>query len=206
MKTYPVNLIVEGRSCLVVGGGNVAIQKVSGLVKANAQITVVAPEVRDEIREMPVKVFERPYRRGEVASYRLAITCTDDPATNKQVFDDAEAAGIWANSADDVDNCAWILPSVTRSGGLTVSVSTGGKSPAMAQWLRRRFTDEFDHRYGDLLDLLATVRTEAKSELGTSELQGWQTALDDDLFELVANGDSDAAYHRLRKHLGLSEG
>lgn len=203
--TYPVNLIVSGRSCLVVGGGNVAIQKVAGLVKADAQVTVVAPEVRDEIREMPVKVFERPYRRGEVASYRLAITCTDKPEVNKQVFEDAEASGIWANSADDVENCAWILPSVTRSGGLTLAVSTGGKSPAMAQWLRRKFTAEFDERYEDLLDLLTTVRAEAKEEIGTSEITGWQAALDDDLFDLVAAGDSETAYRRLRKHLGLSE-
>lgn len=201
--TYPVNLIVAGRSCLVVGGGNVAIQKVTGLVKADANVTVVAPEVRDEIRELGVKVFERPYQRGEVASYRLAITCTDDAAVNKQVFDDAEAAGIWANSADDVENCAWILPSVTRAGGLTLAVSTGGKSPAMAQWMRRRFTREFDSRYAELLDLLAQVRAEAQSELGTSELKGWQTALDDGLFELVASGDRATAYGRLRKHLGL---
>jgi len=203
--TYPVNLIVSGRSCLVVGGGNVAIQKVSGLVKAGAQVTVVAPEIRDEIREMPVKVFERPYRRGEVASYRLAITCTDNSDVNRQVFEDAEASGIWANSADDVDNCAWILPSVTRSGGLTLAVSTGGKSPAMAQWLRRRFTEEVDYRYENLLELLAKVRSEAKQELGTSEVAGWQAALDDDLFDLVASGDDEAAYRRLRKHLGLSE-
>ncbi len=203
--TYPVNLIVSGRSCLVVGGGNVAIQKVSGLVKADAQVTVVAPEIRDEIREMPVKIFERPYRRGEVASYRLAITCTDDSAVNKQVFEDAEASGIWANSADDVENCAWILPSVTRSGGLTLAVSTGGKSPAMAQWLRRRFTAEFDQRYDELLELLAKVRSEAKQELGTSEITGWQAALDDGLFDLVAAGDNKTAYRRLRKHLGLSE-
>ena len=203
--TYPVNLIVSGRSCLVVGGGNVAIQKVSGLVTANAQVTVVAPQVRDEIRAMPVKVFERPYQRGEVASYRLAITCTDDPEVNKQVFDDAEASGIWANSADDVENCAWILPSVTRAGGLTLAVSTGGRSPAMAQWLRRRFTDEFDENYDALLDLLATVRSEAKQELGTSEVKGWQSALDDGLFDLVAAGDNEAAHARLRKHLGLTE-
>lgn len=136
----------------------------------------------------------------------LAITCTDDPAVNAQVHADGEAAGIWVNSADDPVHCAFTLPSVTRQGDLTVSVSTAGRSPALAMWLRQRFETEFDERYSRLLDLLAEVRAEARATFGTSEIRGWIEALDDGVFDLVAMGDDDGARDRLRSHLGLRTG
>lgn len=206
-NSYPVHLVLQDRPVLVVGGGNVAIRKIGGLLQSGAAVTVVAPDVRDEIRAMPVaRILERPYQRGEVASYRLAITCTDDTAVNAQVFRDAEAAGVFANSADDPENCAFILPSVARQGELAVTVSTAGRSPALASWMRRRLEAELDERYAVLLDLLADVRAEARLHFGTSEISGWNAALDDGLLELVADGDTDAARARLRSHLNLPEG
>ena len=182
--SYPVNLILKDRPCLLVGGGNIAVRKIQALVAAGAAVTVVAPEIRDEIRALPVRLFERRYQRGEVASYRLAVTCTDDPAVNAQVFADGEAAGVWVNSADDPTNCAFTLPAVAWQGDLSVAISTAGRSPAMATWLRRRFQQEFDATYIDLMDLLAEVRTEARSRFGTSEIIGWQEALDAGVYDL----------------------
>lgn len=202
--SYPVNLVVRDKPCLVVGGGNVAIRKVGGLVRSGAAVTVVAPEVRPEIHDMhTVRVFERPYQRGEVASYRLAITCTDSAEVNAQVFRDAEAAGIWSNSADDPVNCAFTLPAVAWRGDLSVAISTAGKSPALASWLRRRFESEFDDRYAQLLDLLVDVRAEARSHFGTSEITGWNAGMDSGLLELIEKGDHDTARAQLREHLGL---
>lgn len=203
-NTYPVHLRLAQQRVLVVGGGNVAINKVGGLHRAEAAITVVAPEIRDELRSLPdVQIIERPYQRGEVASYRLAITCTDDPAVNEQVFADGEAAGVLVNSADDPENCRFILPAVARRGDLSLTISTAGRSPALATWLRRRFETEFDESYSELLDVLAEVRAEAKAQLGTSEISGWTAALDDGVHTLVATGDYEAAKERLRRHLGL---
>src|SRR5688500_2818050 len=92
---YPVNLLLAGRPVLVVGGGNVAAGKVQGLLDARAVVHVVALEIGDAIRALPVTWDERPYERGEVTGYRYVVAATDDPAVNRAVFDDGEAAGIF---------------------------------------------------------------------------------------------------------------
>jgi precorrin-2 dehydrogenase / sirohydrochlorin ferrochelatase len=196
---YPVFLDLAGRRALVVGGGAVAARKVAGLLRAGAQVTVVAPSAVTEIAEDPdVRWHEREYRRGEVASYALAITATDDPAVNRQVARDANAANVWVNSADDRDNCTFILPSVVTRGDLQIATSTNGKSPAMAQWVRRRLETMFTEAHAVALDLLAEVRAEVREAHGTTEVDTWESALDDEFFSLVAAGDLDAARHRLR--------
>ncbi len=202
---YPVNLILAGRRCLVVGGGAVAARKAAGLVAADADVTVVAPVVSETVVALGVVVHERPYRRGEVASYRLAITCTDDPAVNAQVFRDGEAAGVWVNSADDPERCAFTLPAVARRGDLQVTVSTAGRSPVLASWLRERLETELDAGYAPLLEVLSEVRAQARAELGTSEVAGWREALDDGVVELVRCGDTDGARALVRSHLGLGQ-
>lgn len=202
--SYPVHLIVTDRPCLIVGAGNVALRKAEGLIKAGADVTVIGPNIHPDFATMSATTIERSYRAGEVADYWLAITCTDDTAVNRQVYLEGEAAGVWVNSADDPANCAWILPSVARNGDLAITVSTNGRSPALASWLRRRFEAEFDHHYIELLDLLAEVRAEAKEHFGTSEVSGWNESLDDNLFGLVAAGDRSAARSQLRTALGLA--
>ena len=203
---YPVFLDLIGKRALVVGAGPVAARKVAGLLRAGADVTVVAPDAVSEIAEDPdVRWHERPYRRGEVASYAIAITATSDPAVNRQVARDGNAANVWVNSADDPENCAFILPSVVRRGGLQIAVSTNGRSPAMAQWARRRLEALFTDAHGAALDVLAEVRAELQSDRGTSEVDGWTEAIDDRFFDLVASGDHTAARSHLRYALGLAD-
>lgn len=204
---YPVNLDLAGRRVLVVGGGEVAARKVAGLLRAGAVVTVVAPDAVSEIAQDPdVRWHQRPYRRGEVASYRLAITATDDPAVNRQVARDGDAANVLVNSADDPANCSFILPAVVRRGDLQLTVSTNGRSPAFASWARRRLEQTFTDTHARVLDILSEVRDEAKAARGTSEIAGWDDAIDDELFELVEAGDIDEARARVRTSLGLTEG
>lgn len=203
---YPVFLDLVGRRALVVGGGPVAAHKVAGLLRAGAHVTVVAPDAVSEIAEDPdVRWHERPYRRGEVASYTIAITATNDPAVNRQVARDGNAANVWVNSADDPKNCAFILPSVVRRGDLQVAVSTNGRSPAMAQWARRRLEDLFTEAHGAALDVLAEVRAEVQRVHGTSEVGGWAAVVDDHFFDLIAAGDLDRARAQLRAGLDLPD-
>ncbi|NIR38978.1 MAG: bifunctional precorrin-2 dehydrogenase/sirohydrochlorin ferrochelatase [Actinobacteria bacterium] len=202
--SYPVNLDLTDRPVLVVGGGPVAARKVSGLLRAGARVTVVAPDAVPEISEDPdVQWFPREYRRGEVASYRLAITATDQPAVNTQVRVDGDAAGVFVNSADDPANCSFTLPAVARHGDLQVAISTGGRSPALSRWLRRRLETELGAGYDHLLDLLEEVRAELRTERGTSEHPGWDAALDQDLLELARTGRIEEARRRLRSHVEL---
>ncbi len=201
---YPVNLDLAGRRVLVVGGGPVAARKVAGLLAAGAAVTVVAPEAVAEIAEHPdVRWHQRVYRRGEVASYRLAITATSDPAVNRQVARDGEAGNVMVNSADDPVNCAFILPAVVQRGSLTVSISTNGRSPAFAQWARRKLEQTFTDTHAATLDLLSEVRDEMRALRGTSEVPEWEQAIDDELFDLVEAGRIDTARARLRSALGL---
>ena len=201
---FPVNLDLAGRPVLVVGGGPVAARKVSGLLRAGAHVTVVAPDAVPDISEDPdVRWHRRAYQRGEVASYRLGVTATDDPDVNALVAADGERANVFVNSADDPANCSFTLPAVARSGDLQIAVSTNGRSPALARWLRRALEREVAAGHDQLLDLLTEVRAEAQAAFGTSEVAGWDEALDDGLLELVRTGRIEAARASLRQHLGL---
>jgi precorrin-2 dehydrogenase/sirohydrochlorin ferrochelatase len=202
---YPVNLIVAGRRCLVVGGGDVAARKVAGLTACGARVKVVAPSVCEDIRrEAGVLWEERPYRRADLDGQRLVISATDDPAVNAAVYRDAEAAGVWVNGADDPAHCSFTLPSVVRRGALQVTVSTGGRSPALARWLRGRFERDLGPEYATLLELLATERDGLKAAGRSTEGLDWQSALDSDMLGLIRNGDLDHARERLQTCLSSS--
>lgn len=202
---YAVNLDLQGRPVLVVGGGPVAARKVAGLLRAGAQVSVVAPSAVAEIADDPdVRWFEREYQRGEVASYRLAVTATDDPDVNRLVARDGDAAGVFVNSADDPENCTFTLPAVARRGDLQVAISTNGRSPGLARWLRRRYERELSAGYDQLLDILSETRLEARERFGTSELPGWDDALDADILGLVRSGRIEDARAVVREALGLA--
>ena len=196
---YPVLLRLQGRRCLVVGGGPVALGKVRGLLAVDADVTVVAPDVVDDLVALPgVTIERRPYRQGEAADYRLVITATGVPAVDRQVFLDGEAAGVWVNSADDPANCAFTLPAVVRRGPITVAVSTGGHSPALSSWLRSRLAEEVGPEYEVLLQLLAERREALRSEGVATEGLSWQEALDSGMLDLVRAGRVAEARERLQ--------
>ena len=199
---YPVNLILRGRSVLVVGGGQVATSKVTGLLEGGADtVTVVAPDVSAELRALPVTIETRPYRSPEAAGHRLVVTATDDPAVNRQVFLDADGAGVWVNSADDPAHCTFTLPARVRRRSLLVTVATGGHSPALASWLRGRFEAEFGPEYDDLLELLSAERERIRAAGGSTEGLHWQEALDSGLLDLLRSKRIAEAREVLRRCL-----
>jgi siroheme synthase-like protein len=176
---------------LVVGGGRVAARKVADLVACGAQVTVVAPSVDDAVLgHEGVAVERRPYRAGEAAAYRLVVTATGDRAVDQQVFDDAEAAGVWVNSADDPARCTFTLPAVVRRHPVVVAVATGGHSPALATWLRRRLEAELGPEVAVLAGLLDDARSRVKASGRSTEALDWQSLLDGGLLDvLVAEGE-----------------
>jgi precorrin-2 dehydrogenase/sirohydrochlorin ferrochelatase len=199
---YPVGLVVDGRRVLVVGGGAVAARKVAGLAACGARVHVVAPAVADEIRRTAgVTWEERPYRRGEVVGYRLVFAATDDPEVNAAVFADAEAAGVWVNAADDPSHCTVVLPSVLRRGSITVAVATGGESPGLAAWLRRRLEEVVGPEYETLLELVAEARREVRRSGTPTASLDWQSVLDSGILEMIRAGRISEARERLRTWL-----
>jgi precorrin-2 dehydrogenase/sirohydrochlorin ferrochelatase len=205
VPAYPVNLLVAGRRVLVVGGGAVAAEKVRGLLAAGAIVHLVATEVRDEVRALDLTWEERPYVRGEVAGYRLAVACTDDPAANQAVFDDGEAAGVWVNAADDPARCSYTLPARLDRGRLLVTVSTAGHSPALASWLRDQLAGELGPEYDTLIDLLAEARADLVAAGRPTLGADWRSALDSGMLDLVRAGRLDEARELLHASLATAD-
>jgi precorrin-2 dehydrogenase / sirohydrochlorin ferrochelatase len=205
---YPVTLDVAGRRVLVVGGGPVAARKVAGLVTCDAAVHVVAQEVGPDVRAVAgITWDERPYRDGKAGEgWRLVFTATGDPAVDARVVADAEAAGIWVNSADDPDRCTFTLPSVLRRGALSVAVATAGSSPAVAAWVRRRLESTVGPGYGDLVDLVAGVRDEIRSRGRSTEGMDWDGALDSGILDMLEAGQISEARERLHSWLLSSSG
>jgi len=197
-EQYPVNLIVEGRPCLVVGGGAVAAQKAAALVACGAEVHVVGEEIGPEVRALPVTWEQRSYSLGEVSGYRFVVAATGSPSTNATVYEDGEAAGVWVNSADDPDHCSATLPAILRRGSLMVTVSTSGRSPAVASWLKNRLAAEIGPEYEVLVDLLAAEREAVRANGRSTEGLNWQKALDSDMLELIKNGQVADARERLQ--------
>jgi precorrin-2 dehydrogenase/sirohydrochlorin ferrochelatase len=198
---YPVNLRLEGRRVLVVGGGAVAAEKVAGLLAAGALVHVVAPVVAEAVRAQAVTVEARPYERGEVARYRLAVACTDDRAVNQAVFDDGEAAGVWVNAADDPDRCSYTLPARLDRGDLLVTVSTGGLSPAVAAWVRDELAEVLGEEHATLLELVAEARAQLQAEGRPTMGADWRSALDSGMLDRIRAGRLDEARELLQASL-----
>jgi precorrin-2 dehydrogenase / sirohydrochlorin ferrochelatase len=201
---YPVNLDVQGRRCVVVGGGPVATRKVDGLISAGAAVVVVAPEVCDSIRARSIEIVERRYRRGDLDGAWLALVATDDPEVNRAVRADAEAARVWVNAADDPAACSFTLPAVVRQGPVMVTVSTAGHSPALASWLRGQVAAQLGPEIGLLAEWLSEAREELKAAGRSTEDVDWRPALDWDMLDLIRSGHTAQARERLQACLSSS--
>ena len=208
---YPVVLTVAGRRCLVVGAGPVATRKARGLIQAGARVTVVAPHcseamqrlVQDRAVDGPapeagtgtVELDLRSYRPGEAAGYALVVTATGKAAVDAQVVVDAGAAGVLVNTADGNTPGTVTLPAVHRQGAITIGVSTGGTSPALARWLRDRIAADLPPELVTVAQLLEEVRHRHLAG-PPAEAVDW-AALIEQLASMVAAGRTEEARARL---------
>lgn len=176
---FPINLNLMGRPVLVVGGGRIALRKVEQLLVAGARITVVAPWHVDELELLPVDIVSRRYEPGDVIGYRLVITATGDHVVDQRIYDEADELGIWVNSADDPERCSFTLPAVLRRGPVMVTVSTGGASPALSSWLRRRLEGAVGPEFAEIAAELSMERARIHREGGSTEDIDWQPIIDE---------------------------
>lgn len=162
MSYYPVNLDIENRRCLVVGGGAVASRKAKTLAECGAVVTVVSPEFTEALLSLEkagtVTLVRRPYETSDLDGRFLVIGATNNEALNRRVHADAEARQMLCNIADVPDICNFILPSIIRRGDLVIAVSTSGKSPAFAKKLRKDLEKNFGDEYARFLALMGAVR------------------------------------------------
>jgi precorrin-2 dehydrogenase/sirohydrochlorin ferrochelatase len=202
---YPVALILDGKRCLVAGGGTIAEGKLDALLAAGALVTVVSPEVRPRVAALAaagrLALHRRPFQPADLDGAFLVIAATDDRAVNAAVARRARAAGILVNAVDDPPFCDFYAVSVVRRGNLQLAISTNGDSPAFARWLREQLDATLPPEYGDLLALLAEVRTELRARGPIPDYEVWRAALTDDLLACLQRGDAATARDRLRRTL-----
>jgi precorrin-2 dehydrogenase/sirohydrochlorin ferrochelatase len=168
-RLYPINLLLAGRPCLVVGGGAVAARKVRDLLACGARVTVVSPEICSEIRDLGgVSLVQRPFREDDVARNTLVFAATSDSEVNRRVAEAARGHGALVNVVDTPEECDFFVPATLHRGDLAISVSTSGVAPALARSLRLQLEALFPERYADFVALLGELRQEVIAQVGDS--------------------------------------
>ena len=207
MGYFPVYLDLRGRPCVVIGEDDEARRKADALVQAGARVTVICPSAAEGFAEMAARgeitLHNRPYRDGDLAGAFLAIAATThDRQLSETVHREASRERVLLNVVDVTELCTWIYPSVVRRGDATVAISTNGRSPAMASFLRREVDRALPDEYGMLVDVLAEVRRELRGRGRRPAPRLWREALDDEAVRgLTRSGNREALRARLTKIL-----
>jgi len=185
---YIACLRLSGRRCVVVGGGEVGLEKVEGLLACGGEVTLVAPEAVPELQglaeEGSIRWERRAYRPADLEGTFIVIAATDETEVNIAVYEDAEARAMLVNVVDVPPLCNFILPAIVRQGSLAIAISTQGASPALAKRMKREISEQFGEPYAELALILNEARGWAKGTLPTYQDRK-------EFFEGIVNGDPD---------------
>ncbi len=210
MRYYPIYLNLTDKLSIIVGGGTIAEGKVTSLLEADAKVVIIAPEVTPAVRALAengkITWEQRTYHDGDLEGAAIAISATDSPEINHQVWDEANRRGILINVVDDVPYCNFIAPAIVRRGDITIAISTNGKMPALAAHMRREMDKSFGDEYLQLLEITTPMRAElgAKHLDYTIRQKLWRKLFEEtEVIDLVRQGDEEAARKLAREVLGL---
>jgi len=186
---YIACLKLSGRRCVVIGGGEIGLEKVEGLLACDAAVTLIAPEAGAELETLAAEgsiAWERREYAGasDLEGVFIAIACTDSTATNIAIYEDAERRAMLVNIVDVPPLCNFILPAIVRTGPLAIAISTAGASPALAKRMKREVAELFGEEYAQLAVMLNEVRGWAKGTLPTYQDRKA-------FFESIVNGEPD---------------
>lgn len=208
MKYYPVLLDLDGKLCVVVGGGRVAERKVRSLLQVGALVKVISPQLTQSLSRLKErgKIIhsQRSYRSGDLHRAFLAIAATDDRRANERVFSQALRQKIPVNVVDDPAHSSFIVPSLVQKGDLLIAISTSGQSPALARALRQKLQKEIGTEYLYLLKLLGAVRKKILS-LGLGQKRNqviFRKLAGKDLLPLIRKNDYTGLENRMKTLLG----
>ena len=205
-SAYPIVLRLAGRRCVVVGGGAVAARKVGTLVRSGADVLVVAPEVVPEIESFEasgsVQVERRPFEPADLDGALLAFAATDRRNVNRAVAEAAEERGVLANVADDPSASDFTNPGLVRRRDITLAVSTGGRSPAFARFLREQLQEWLTDARCTLLEVVTEVRRDVRAAGKALDPERWRRAIDDEqVTRSIEAGDREGARRRIFQSL-----
>jgi precorrin-2 dehydrogenase / sirohydrochlorin ferrochelatase len=186
---YIACLRLRNRRSLVIGGGEIGLEKVEGLLACDGEVTLIAPEAVPELERLAAEgsiAWERRDYAGaqDLEGVFLVIAATDDTDTNIRIYEDAERRAMLVNVVDVPPLCNFILPAIVRTGPLAIAISTAGASPALAKRMKRQISEQYGEPYAQLAVLLNEVRGWAKGTLPTYQDRK-------DFFENIVNGDPD---------------
>ena len=202
---YPVYLDLKGRPCVIIGGGEVAERKISNLLDCQAKLTIISPEVTRPIQEMASRAelewLPREYRKGDLKGVFVAIAATDRQRVNQAIAKEAAIERVVLNVVDNTPLCTFIAPSIVKRGEVTVAVSTGGTSPALARKLRESLERSEALQYAPLAGILSLARKELKRRAVAVHPDRWQECISGELLALVNAGQEEQALEELLENL-----
>ncbi len=202
---YPVYLNLESKRCLVVGGGEVAERKVLTLLEYAARVVVVSPRLTPKLRELvkreQITWLERIYREGDAKGAFLLIGATDDRKLHRRLKAEADEYNLLINIVDVPEYCNFIVPSIVKRGDLCISISTGGKSPALAKKIRCQLEQQFGPEYAEFLNLMGNWRQQVIEKVPNIKQRKavFQKMVDSDLLQLLKTGDEEGFKQRVRE-------
>ncbi|MBN2570277.1 MAG: bifunctional precorrin-2 dehydrogenase/sirohydrochlorin ferrochelatase [Deltaproteobacteria bacterium] len=208
MKFYPVHLNVSGMRCVVVGGGEVAERKVVRLLECDADVVLVGKTITRNLeaikREGRIAHIPDDYRSDYIEDAFLVIGATDRDEINEKIYLDSKERNILVNIVDDPERCQFIVPSQLRRGDLLISISTGGKSPALARRLRENLEVEYGSEYQILLDIMGGLRGKIIARGASSKVNKniFESILDTDILRYIREGDWNRVRETVRDLTG----
>jgi precorrin-2 dehydrogenase/sirohydrochlorin ferrochelatase len=206
--SYMVNLSLEGRAALVVGGGEIASRKAEDLLLAKARVTVVAPRVCPALESMAaqgrLQVDRRPYQTGDIGDAFVVIAATNNVDVNAAVFKDATARNVLVNVVDVPALCTFTVPATVHRGDLTIAIATQGRSPAFSGILREELEGRYGPEYGALVDLFGRLRTRmiALGWKGLAIREKLAEIYRAGIVELITSGNEQRLHEFLASKLG----
>jgi siroheme synthase-like protein len=168
MGYLPIFIQVGGKPCLVVGGGAIAVRRISALLEAGALVTAISPkpvpELMTVVKNANITLLAREYRDGDMASSMLVFAATNDAALDERISREAARRGIPVNVADSPLLCSFIVPAVVKRGELQIAISTGGASPALSRHFREELENRYGPEYGQMVEVLRAARHWLRAE------------------------------------------
>ena len=207
MNTFPLFFKLEGRKVLIVGGGEVALRKADLLSRAGACITILAPDISHEIRELlsdnKHELIEKNYHKSYMSGARVIIAATDDETLNHEIHADATELNIPVNVVDTPPLCDFIFPAIIDRNPIVIGISSNGKAPVLARLLRARLETLIPQGYGKLAKLAGDFRSEVKSKIPTltGRRQFWERAFEGQVSQLMFAGNETEAAAQLQADL-----
>ena len=206
---YPVYLNLAGKHCVILGGGTIAQGKLAALRDAGANITVISPQSTDGIKRAAqrghITLLQREYQPGDLEGAFIAVAATNVWHVNRQIYEEAEERGVLLNVVDDPDQCTFIAPSIVRRDPITLAISTGGASPALARKMRETLSEDKVLQWADLADVLAQARRVIKEKRTVIDPTRWQCVITEELLEMARDGREEEAVQTVLSQLLNSE-